>query len=107
MERMPIFGEAGIKISNNGPFCFTPDGLPLLGPIAGMDGLWLASGFNVGVGTGGGSAEFLAQWMTTGQAPQQLESVHADRFGLNMEKEDALEAIRRVYARGYHLPDAI
>ncbi len=72
VERVPIIGEAGIKTVNNGPMCFTPDGLPMLGPIPGRDGLWLATGFNVGIGTGGGSGEFLASWMTTGQAPPNL-----------------------------------
>lgn len=107
MERMPAFGRAGIKVANNGPMCFTPDGLPMLGPIPEKAGLWLASGFNVGIGTGGGSAEFLAKWITSGHPPPGLEAVHADRFGNDMTTEAALDAIRKVYARGYHLPDSI
>lgn len=107
MERMPIFAEAGIKVANNGPMCFSPDGLPLLGSLPGYDGLWLATGFNVGIGTGGGAAEFLAKWMVNGSPPAGLEAVHASRFGNEMSKEAALEAIRAVYARGYNLPDNI
>ena len=107
MERMPILAEAGIKVANNGPMCFTPDGLPLLGPVQGKDGLWLATGFNVGIGTGGGSAEFLARWVTGGAPPAGLEAVHAGRFGNDMTKDAVVDAIRNVYARGYHLPDRI
>ncbi|MEM9472185.1 MAG: FAD-binding oxidoreductase [Pseudomonadota bacterium] len=107
MERMPTFAQAGIKVANNGPMCFTPDGLPILGPIPEKAGLWLASGFNVGIGTGGGSGEFLAKWITSGHPPPGLEAVHADRFGNDMTAEAALDAIRKVYARGYHLPDSI
>lgn len=107
MERMPIVAEAGIKVVNNGPMCFTPDGLPLLGPLPEHTGLWLATGFNVGIGTGGGSAEFLAKWMTTGSPPLGLDAVHANRFGNNLSKKQALDAIKTVYARGYHLPDSI
>jgi len=107
IERMPSFGEAGIKVVNNGPMCWTPDGLPMLGPMPGHKGLWLASGFNVGIGTGGGSGEFLARWMTTGTPPPDLGIVHADRFGNNMSQEAALESIRQVYAVGYELPDRI
>ncbi len=107
MQRMPIFAEAGIRIANNGPLCFTPDGLPLIGPLPGQDGLWLASGFNVGIGTGGGAAEVLAHWMTTGAPPPGLEAVHADRFGPGMPLGAALDRIRSVYARGYQLPDSI
>ncbi|WP_170516014.1 NAD(P)/FAD-dependent oxidoreductase [Ruegeria atlantica] len=106
IERMPSFGEAGIKVINNGPMCWTPDGLPMLGPMPDQDGLWLATGFNVGIGTGGGSAEFLAHWMTTGSPPFDLSVVHADRFGNEMSREAALAAIRGVYAVGYELPDS-
>lgn len=107
MERMPLFAEAGIKVANNGPMCLTPDGLPLIGPVPEMEGLWLAAGFNVGIGTGGGSAEILAKWMTSGQAPQGLDAIHADRFGNDMDRDTALASIRSVYARGYELPDTI
>lgn len=107
MERMPLFARAGIKIANNGPMCLTPDGLPLIGPVPEMEGLWLATGFNVGIGTGGGAAEVLATWMTSGQPPRGLDVIHADRFGNNLEQEDALASIRNVYARGYHLPEEI
>ncbi len=107
LERLPVFADVGLKVINNGPMCFTPDGLPLLGPVNGHEGLWLATGFNVGIGTGGGSAEFLAQWMTNGQPPSGLEVVHANRFNQPMPKENVLDAIRSVYAKGYHLPEEI
>lgn len=107
MERMPFFAKAGIKVANNGPMCLTPDGLPLIGPVPAFEGLWLASGFNVGIGTGGGSAEILAKWMTTHKSPQGLKAIHADRFGDNMDKQAALSSIRDVYARGYQLPESI
>ena len=55
MQRLPAFGSAGIKVINNGPICYTPDGLPLLGPVESRPGLWLAAGFAIGIGTGGGS----------------------------------------------------
>jgi len=38
--------------------------------LASREGLWLATGFNVGIGTGGGSGEFLAKWITSGSAPR-------------------------------------
>ena len=39
----------------------------------------MASGFNVGIGigTGDGSAEFLARWMVDGLPPFKLPFVHA------------------------------
>jgi glycine/D-amino acid oxidase-like deaminating enzyme len=79
----------------------------MLGPMPDHAGLWLATGFNVGIGTGGGSAEFLAHWMTKGKPPFDLGTVHADRFDSHMSTEAALDAIRKVYAVGYELPDFI
>lgn len=107
IERLPLFGRAGIKVVNNGPMCLTPDGMPLLGPVSSMPGLWLATGFNVGIGTGGGSAEFLARWITTGQPPAELDAVRADRFDRVLSRDEALASIRKVYARGYQLPEII
>lgn len=107
MQRMPVFSEVGIKVTNNGPMCWTPDGLPMLGPLSAHPGMWLASGFNVGIGTGGGSADFLARWMVNGTPPYELSSVHADRFGNEVTRESALESIRSCYRQGYRLPDTI
>ena len=106
-ERLPGFADAGIKTINNGPMCWTPDGLPMLGPLAHHPGLWLASGFNVGIGTGGGSAEFLAHWMVNGQPHFELPIVHADRFGNDITRDMAVESIKACYRQGYKLPDTI
>ncbi|MEM7260154.1 MAG: FAD-binding oxidoreductase, partial [Pseudomonadota bacterium] len=107
MQRMPAFADTGIKVINNGPMCWTPDGLPMLGPVAEHPGLWLATGFNVGIGTGGGSADFLARWMVNNKPPYQLPTVHANRFGNDMTQEAALASIRACYRQGYRLPDTI
>lgn len=108
MSRVPAFSDAGIKTINNGPMCWTPDGLPMLGPIDDKHpGLWLASGFNVGIGTGGGSAEFLAHWMVHGKPLFDLSIVHADRFGNSVTTEQAVESIKACYRQGYRLPESI
>lgn len=104
MERFPAIAEAGIKVINNGPLCYTPDGCPLLGPVEAIPGLWLATGFNIGIGTGGGSAEFLAEWMTSGTPAYDLPIVHPSRFSNNVEKNECLNAIVATYARCYVTP---
>jgi len=107
LARMPALANAGIRRINNGPMCWTPDGLPMLGPLSEHPGLWLASGFNVGIGTGGGSGEFLARWMVDGKPPFALPAVHADRFGNGVSRDSAIASIKACYKRGYRLPDAI
>ena len=104
-ERLPAFGRAGIRTVNNGPICYTPDGCPLLGPVEGHDGLWLAAGFAVGIGTGGGSGRFLADWMVEGRPAYDLPIVHPSRFGRAMTRKQCLSLIRDTYAAGYTIPD--
>ena len=103
IERFPDFANAGIRAINNGPICYTPDACPLLGPVNSHPGLWLASGFAIGIGTGGGSGEFLARWMDGGSPPFELPMVYPDRFD-GWSREATLDAIQRTYAAGYVRP---
>jgi glycine/D-amino acid oxidase-like deaminating enzyme len=100
-ERVPAFGEAGIKQIINGPICYTPDALPLLGPVESHPGLWLATGFCVGIGTGGGSADFLANWIVNGKPPYELPIVYPSRFQKSLTQQQYLDSIRQIYKRGY------
>lgn len=102
--RIPVFGSAGIKQVINGPISYTPDGLPLLGPVAGQHGLWLATGFCVGIGTGGGAGAYLSHWIVNGELPYALPEVHASRFTSDLTKVEAVNGIRHTYAMGYGLP---
>ena len=40
IERVPAFGDAGIKTVVNGPIAHTPDALPLVGPAPGLRNYW-------------------------------------------------------------------
>ena len=104
MERLPDFGEAGIKVMNNGPLCYTPDALPMVGPVSSHPGLWFCTGFNVGFGTGGGAAKYLAGWMARGAPERPLPIIHADRFADPPSAQAALDAITAIYAAGYATP---
>ncbi len=104
ISRMPAFGEAGFRAVNNGPICFTPDGCPMIGPMPGYNGLWLAAGFPVGIGTGGGAGKFLAEWIVKGVQPYALPIVEASRFGHPVDKYSALSAIKKIYSAGYITP---
>ena len=101
IERLPAFGRAGIKTVYNGVICYTPDGLPLLGPVDTHPGLWLAAGFCIGIGTGGGSGEFLASWIVNGEPQYELPLVYPSRFTSDLAKSRCIEMIVDTYASGY------
>lgn len=106
IKRIPSFANAGIKQVINGPICYTPDGLPLLGPVDSQPGLWLATGFCVGVGTGGGAGAYLSRWIEGGESPYCLPEVHAGRFASDLTTNEALQSILATYAMGYALNNA-
>lgn len=105
IERLPEFARLGLKTINNGPICYTPDGMPLLGKSTLYDGLWLASGFTVGIGSGGGSGDYLAEQITSGGNSRKLPEVDPDRFGQDWDPASAILGIKSHYAAGYSLPD--
>src|SRR5260221_1457784 len=66
INRVPIFGKAGIKDCVNGPIPYTPDGGPLLGPAWGLKNYWLAEGFTFGITAAGGAGKVLAEGSSQG-----------------------------------------
>jgi dimethylglycine dehydrogenase len=67
-KHYPAMGTTGIKKVVNGPFTFSPDGNPLVGPVRGLRGFWVACGVMAGLSQGGGVGLALASWMTAGDA---------------------------------------
>ena len=65
-KHYPAMGTIGIKRVVNGPFTFAPDGNPLVGPVRGLRGYWVACGVMAGLSQGGGVGLALASWMTAG-----------------------------------------
>jgi dimethylglycine dehydrogenase len=81
IERMPIFGEVGIRRVINGAIPHTPDGAPLLGPAAHLRNFWMCCGTSFGIAQGGGCGKYLAQWMLHGDAEINMAEFDPRRFG--------------------------
>ncbi|MEP6546060.1 MAG: FAD-dependent oxidoreductase [Gammaproteobacteria bacterium] len=81
IERMPLFGEVGIRRVINGAIPHTPDGAPLLGPTAGLKNFWMCCGTSFGIAQGGGCGKYLAQWMLHGDAEINMAEFDPRRFG--------------------------
>jgi len=87
IERMPIFGDAGIRRVINGAIPHTPDGAPLLGPAAGLENFWMCCGTSFGIAQGGGCGKYLAQWMLHGSADINMAEFDPRRFGPFADEE--------------------
>jgi dimethylglycine dehydrogenase len=93
IERMPIFGDVGIRRVINGAIPHTPDGAPLLGPAPGLRNFWMCCGTSFGIAQGGGCGKFLAQWMIQGDAEINMTEFDPRRFGPYADLEYVREKV--------------
>jgi dimethylglycine dehydrogenase len=84
MQRVPISANAGIKTIVNGPITYTPDGNPLIGPVAGVDNLFLNTGSGFGIVQGGGSGKACAEWVLRGHTEWDLWELDPRRFDMTV-----------------------
>lgn len=80
-DHFPVFHSAGIKTVINGPFTFAPDGNPLVGPVRGQRGHWVACGVMAGLSQGGGVGLALSRWITEGDPGLDVWGMDVARFG--------------------------
>ncbi|MEE4239573.1 MAG: FAD-dependent oxidoreductase [Anderseniella sp.] len=80
-KRLPCLMETGIHTIINGPITYTPDGLPLVGRIAGKHNAWCITGLRAGLGEGGGHGWLLAQQIVHGEACYDTWCLDPRRFG--------------------------
>lgn len=97
---LPELREVGFAQGYNGIFSFTPDGGPLLGPVPGTAGLWLA--LAVWVTQSVGVAQVVADWIATGDPGIATHGLDCSRFDPALvsrafARERAEEAYDEVY----------
>jgi len=80
-RHFPAFNKAGIKKIINGPFTFSPDGNPLVGPVRGMTNYWSACAVMAGFSQGGGVGLALANWMINGDPGFDVFAMDVARYG--------------------------
>ena len=80
-ERLPLFGQTGVKSIISGAITHTPDGVYLSGPAHGAKNYWMHCGASIGICQGGGAGKYLAQWMVHGQAEINMREFDPRRFG--------------------------
>ncbi|MGF7161152.1 dimethylglycine dehydrogenase [Rhodoligotrophos appendicifer] len=80
-DHMPALKTAGIKRIVNGPFTFSPDGNPLVGPVRGLKNFWCACAVMAGFSQGGGVGLALSNWMVDGDPGFDVWGMDVSRFG--------------------------
>ena len=82
IRRFPFIGDAeAIRLICH-PDAMTPDANPLLGPLPGVPGFWVAAGLSLnGFGGGGGIGRAIAGWITAGDPGVDIGPYRASRFG--------------------------
>ena len=80
-RRYPCLERAGIRRWVCGAFTFTPDGNPLVGPVAGVPNYWAACGVMAGFLQGGGVGKTLAEWMIEGEPETDAFGMDLARYG--------------------------
>ncbi|WP_367718647.1 FAD-dependent oxidoreductase [Nitratireductor sp. GISD-1A_MAKvit] len=107
IERVPAFGEVGIKKIYNGAIAYTPDGSPIIGPAPGLKNFWLNEGHSFGVTAAGGAGWQLAEWIVEGEPSIDMMGVDPRRFGPYATEGYLREKNEEAYANVFtvHYPD--
>ena len=101
-RRYPVLQTAGIRKWVNGAFTFSPDGNPLIGPVAGKPGYWLACGVMAGFLQGGGVGKSLAELMIHGEASTDIYGLDIARYGpFASNREYIKQTTGEFYARRF------
>ncbi|MGH6719542.1 MAG: GcvT family protein [Alphaproteobacteria bacterium] len=100
-RRFPVLERAGIKRVINGPFTFSPDGNPLVGPVPGLRNYWSACAVMAGFSQGGGVGLSLAEWMIEGEPSRDVFAADVARFGPWITPGYTRAKVRETYQRRF------
>src|SRR6266550_2530763 len=98
-RRFPFISEAGILKLVCHPDAMTPDANPLLGPVPGVRGLFMAAGLSLnGFGGAGGIGKSLTELITAGESELDLYAYRPWRFGpVHRDHRYVAELAREAY----------
>jgi dimethylglycine dehydrogenase len=103
-HRYPCLAETGLKRVINGPFTFSPDGNPLVGPVPGLRGYWSACAVMAGFSQGGGVGLSLAEWMINGEPSCNIFGMDVARFGTYCTKPYTRTMVVQYYQKRFSVP---
>ncbi len=78
---LPALARTDVIRSYAGLRPWTPDHLPLVGPVGAAPGLWLATGHEgAGIGLAPVTGQIIAKWLVSGRMPALAEPISPERF---------------------------
>ncbi|MFZ5809230.1 MAG: FAD-dependent oxidoreductase [Chloroflexota bacterium] len=82
IRRIPILENAEIFGLTCHPGAYSPDCQPMIGPVPGVRGLWMACGMSLnGFGGAGGIGKIMAEWIIDGEPSLDVYAFKVTRFG--------------------------
>jgi dimethylglycine dehydrogenase len=87
----------------NGPFTFSPDGNPLVGPVRGLRNFWCACAVMAGFSQGGGVGLALANWIVDGDPGFDVWAMDVARFGPWATHGYTNAKVRENYSRRFRI----
>jgi dimethylglycine dehydrogenase len=102
-KHYPALATTGIKTVINGPFTFSPDGNPLVGPVKGIRNCWVACAVMAGLSQGGGVGLALANWITEGEPGLDVWGMDVARYGDYATINYTNAKVRENYARRFRI----
>ncbi len=105
ITRIPILEQAELMHLTCGPESITPDSRPLLGPLPGLRGLYVAAGLShTGFGAGAAIGQILSEWIVDGEPASDTSELNVRRFGPIYEDQAyTTERARESYKYYYFL----
>jgi 4-methylaminobutanoate oxidase (formaldehyde-forming) len=100
-NRLPAFGDIGIRTWVNGPIPFSPDAEPLMGLTEDIDNLFHCCGFSAGIAAAGGAGDAMANWIVDGDPGLDLWPFDVRRFGTPQNVPAVLD-LAAVQAYGHY-----
>ena len=106
MERVPLMATSGVGRVINGPIPYAPDGLPLIGPMPGVQNAFEAHTFTFGIAQGGGAGKVLAEWIVDGATEWDMWAVDPRRYTDYTDQDYCNQKGIEVYGNEYamHFP---
>lgn len=104
----PILKELEVAEYKQGLTTFAPDGNYLVGPVPGVENLYVATGCaSLGIAGSAAVGRWLANWVTTGDPGEDLSQVDLQRFGNRAADREWVRHTSKEFYGGYYSIDSM